>query len=202
MSNKINGEIEKHRVNSPSLPPQKTETQASGRTDYVLNQNTPCGARTRSGGSCRQPAMANGKCFRHGGRCQGTIMARKGNKNARKHGAHISGIETEQDRLMYDQFIEDMLRDFPRLNNPVDWEHLEIAGHTYVRLVKAMWGNASSGIIDELSRIFCRHLAILKVNRNQRPIENDDNQLPKSAAEYAASIIREQQQRQATTHSK
>jgi hypothetical protein len=26
-----------------------------------------CGARTRAGGSCRQPAMANGRCRMHGG---------------------------------------------------------------------------------------------------------------------------------------
>src|SRR5215216_2176358 len=27
-----------------------------------------CGAKTRSGGECRQPAMANGRCRMHGGR--------------------------------------------------------------------------------------------------------------------------------------
>lgn len=27
-----------------------------------------CGARTRSGGMCRQPAMANGRCRLHGGK--------------------------------------------------------------------------------------------------------------------------------------
>jgi hypothetical protein len=30
--------------------------------------STPCGAKTRSGGSCRQPAMANGRCRMHGGK--------------------------------------------------------------------------------------------------------------------------------------
>jgi hypothetical protein len=30
-----------------------------------------CGARTRAGGACRQPAMANGRCRMHGGGCRG-----------------------------------------------------------------------------------------------------------------------------------
>ena len=30
-----------------------------------------CGAHTRTGGACRQPAMANGRCRLHGGRSTG-----------------------------------------------------------------------------------------------------------------------------------
>ncbi|MFM9841398.1 MAG: HGGxSTG domain-containing protein, partial [Dongiaceae bacterium] len=34
-----------------------------------------CGARTRSGGCCRQPAMANGRCRMHGGLSTGPRTA-------------------------------------------------------------------------------------------------------------------------------
>jgi uncharacterized protein YjcR len=46
-----------------------------------------CGARTRSGGSCRSPAMPNGRCRMHGGMSPG---APKGNKNAFKHGRYTA----------------------------------------------------------------------------------------------------------------
>jgi hypothetical protein len=55
-------------MNAPLLP-----FQASPR----------CGARTRAGGSCLCPAMANGRCKLHGGKSPG---APKGNRNAWKHG--------------------------------------------------------------------------------------------------------------------
>jgi len=42
-----------------------------------------CGAKTRTGKSCRSPAMENGRCRMHGGMSTG---APKGNKNALKHG--------------------------------------------------------------------------------------------------------------------
>src|SRR5438128_9955047 len=42
-----------------------------------------CGARTRSGKPCQSPAMANGRCYMHGGPSPG---APKGNQHAFKHG--------------------------------------------------------------------------------------------------------------------
>jgi len=42
-----------------------------------------CGARTRSGNSCRSPAMPNGRCRMHGGKSPGPP---RGNRNAWKHG--------------------------------------------------------------------------------------------------------------------
>ena len=38
-----------------------------------------CGAKTRSGKPCKAKAMANGRCYKHGGASTG---AGKGNKNA------------------------------------------------------------------------------------------------------------------------
>nr|WP_269210496.1 HGGxSTG domain-containing protein [Magnetospirillum fulvum] len=55
-----------------------------------------CGAKTRSGEPCRQPAMRNGRCRMHGGKSTGPID-QMGNQNARKHGVW-SRLLTEEDR--------------------------------------------------------------------------------------------------------
>lgn len=47
-----------------------------------MHRSPRCGAKTRSGLSCRAPAMPNGRCRMHGGTSTG---APAGNKNAIKH---------------------------------------------------------------------------------------------------------------------
>lgn len=49
-----------------------------------------CGAKTRSGKPCKAKAMANGRCYKHGGASTG---AGKGNKNALKHGIYSRVID-------------------------------------------------------------------------------------------------------------
>ena len=55
------------------------------RSKLPMHLTPRCGARTRSGNSCRAPAMPNGRCRMHGGLSPG---APKGNKNALKHGLY------------------------------------------------------------------------------------------------------------------
>jgi hypothetical protein len=54
-----------------------------------------CGARTRSGAACRQPAMANGRCRFHGGHAAGPVTP-EGRERARRarlrHGARRAGV--------------------------------------------------------------------------------------------------------------
>jgi uncharacterized protein YjcR len=57
------------------------------QTKLRMHLSRRCGARTRSGGSCRSPAMPNGRCRMHGGMSPG---APKGNKNAFKHGRYTA----------------------------------------------------------------------------------------------------------------
>lgn len=45
-----------------------------------------CGARTRAGGNCRQPAMKNGRCRLHGGK----------SKSGREHGRYRHGLRTKE----------------------------------------------------------------------------------------------------------
>jgi hypothetical protein len=45
-----------------------------------------CGARTRVGGSCRQPAMKNGRCRLHGGK----------SLSGQAHGRYRHGLRTKE----------------------------------------------------------------------------------------------------------
>jgi hypothetical protein len=60
-----------------------------------------CGARRRDGGSCRQPAMKNGRCRLHGGKstgpitCEGLERSRKANW---RHGHYSAKAKQERMR--------------------------------------------------------------------------------------------------------
>lgn len=52
-----------------------------------------CGAKTRAGGECKAPAMANGRCRVHGGSSTGAPAR---NTNARKHGIYSQFLTQEE----------------------------------------------------------------------------------------------------------
>lgn len=52
-----------------------------------------CGAKTRAGGKCRAPAMANGRCRVHGGASTGAPAQ---NTNATKHGFYADALRPEE----------------------------------------------------------------------------------------------------------
>lgn len=54
-----------------------------------------CGAKTRAGGKCKAPAMANGRCRVHGGASTGPKNA-SGNQNARKHGIYSDALTADE----------------------------------------------------------------------------------------------------------
>lgn len=67
----------KKRANNPMQP------------DNLANAPR-CGAKTRTGVSCRSPAVGGAKrCRMHGGKGSG---APRGNRNAWKHGAHSAEV--------------------------------------------------------------------------------------------------------------
>lgn len=71
----------------------------------------PCGAKTRAGGKCQAPAMANGRCRVHGGSSSG---APKGSINAAKPGNIYSAYLTDEENAVLTRLeigkIEDELR--------------------------------------------------------------------------------------------
>jgi len=60
-----------------------------------------CGARTRAGGSCKAPAMGNGRCRVHGGKSTGP-KDQAANTNAVKHGFYSSALQPEE-RALYER---------------------------------------------------------------------------------------------------
>ncbi|WP_233572175.1 HGGxSTG domain-containing protein [Neisseria weixii] len=59
-----------------------------------------CGAKTRSGGECWNPAMPNGRCRLHGGKSTG---APKGHTNSRKPGSLYSVFYTDEEQALADE---------------------------------------------------------------------------------------------------
>ena len=55
-----------------------------------------CGAKTRSGESCKTPAMENGRCRMHGGKAG---VTHKNNSHAKKHGIYGSVLSDEEKEL-------------------------------------------------------------------------------------------------------
>ena len=66
--------IEHTTVLLPSPPPRRGRLRHGNPPgDYAKAPR--CGARTRNGGCCRQPAMKNGRCRMHGGLSTGPRTA-------------------------------------------------------------------------------------------------------------------------------
>ena len=74
-----------------SLPPDRRGRLRNGASPGDFLAAPRCGARTRAGGCCRQPAMRNGRCRLYGGLSTGPRTAEGRARCARarlKHGAY------------------------------------------------------------------------------------------------------------------
>jgi hypothetical protein len=88
-----------HSPNSPAtattLPPHRRGRLKNGNRAGDFLAAPRCGARTRCGGACRQPAMPNGRCRLHGGLSAGprTPAGLARSRRARwKHGARSAAV--------------------------------------------------------------------------------------------------------------
>ena len=78
------------------------------RTTGPMLASPRCGARVRSGGSCRSPAvLGKRRCRMHGGTQESG--APRGNQNARKHGLFANAAIAERKQ------IQDLLADARKL---------------------------------------------------------------------------------------
>ena len=77
----------------------------------AANAAPRCGARTRFGGSCLGPAMANGRCRMHGGTSPG---APKGPGN----GNYMSGLYTQEAKAERQMFRRLLREAKARLKTP------------------------------------------------------------------------------------
>ena len=64
---------------------------------HAVKKRKRCGAKTRSGGKCKNWAMANGRCRMHGGKSTGPP---KQNSNARTHGLFAKYLPGETLEIM------------------------------------------------------------------------------------------------------
>src|SRR5512145_1643807 len=62
-------------ASTTSLPPERRGRLRNGATPGDFLAAPRCGAHTRAGGCCRQPAMPNGRCRMHGGLSTGPRTA-------------------------------------------------------------------------------------------------------------------------------
>src|SRR5262252_9440270 len=81
----------------------------NGNVPGDLSNARPCGARTRSGGECRSPAMANGRCRMHGGASTGPRtpagLARSRRANW-KHGRYSAEARALRKRRQWEAEID------------------------------------------------------------------------------------------------
>ena len=84
-----------HGVHRSKLPPDRRGRLQNGNRSGDFLAAPRCGARTRCGGECRQPAMPNGRCRLHGGLSTGPRTA-EGLARCRrarwKHGARSAQV--------------------------------------------------------------------------------------------------------------
>lgn len=63
---------------------------SEAKNEHYPMSRVHCGAKTRVGGSCRQPAMPNGRCRLHGGK----------SLSGRAHGRYKHGFYTKESIVM------------------------------------------------------------------------------------------------------
>jgi len=189
-----NGDMSKNRENAPS------RTTDDGDSDQVstlpsrakpLKEAKRCSARSkRHGGPCGAPAMANGKCYHHGGKNGAhPKKSHPGNKHALTHGAFVPALQSDEEKELFQDFIDEMYASFSDLNKANDLAYVQIAAMSYIQLIRGIRGGAAGSTIDELSRVINRHLSALKVNREQRDTGLLGANGPKSPSELAILLI-------------
>jgi|SRR5690625_495629 len=100
-----------------------------------------CGAKTRNGGTCKNWAMANGRCRMHGGKSTGPP---KNNQNAKKHGFFSKYIPEETLEIM------GMLEE----KSPEDliWDQIVIQYAAIIRAQQIMYVEDKDEIVKVLKK--------------------------------------------------
>lgn len=95
---------------------------------HAIKNRKRCGAKTRSGGKCKNWAMNNGRCRMHGGKSTGPP---KKNSNARTHGLFAKYLPDETLEIM--NSINDI--------NPIDilWTNIKMQFASIIRAQQIMY---------------------------------------------------------------
>jgi len=138
---------------------------------------------------CKNPAVIGfNVCRMHGARGG----APKKNLNAMVHGCFVDRFLKSGEEVMFNQFMNGLKKDMPDMNDSSDYAIAVTAGMVFIRLQRAIEGDAQPNSVDFLSKTLIRHLEALKVTRHAR--KGTDINLP-SPAQWALQLIEKTRQR-------
>ena len=136
-----------------------------------------------SGERCKNAAVKGyDVCRMHGARGG----APKKNLNALVHGAFVDRFLKEGEKETFDRFMAGLKKDIPDMNDSSDYAIAVTAAMVFIRLQRAIEGDAQPSSVDFLSKTLIRHLEALKVTRHAR--KGTDINLP-SPAQWALDLI-------------
>ncbi len=87
---------------------------------------------------------------------------------------------------MFNRFMDGLKRDIPDMNDSSDYAIAVTAGMVFIRLQRAIEGDAQPNSVDFLSKTLIRHLEALKITRHAR--KGTDVNLP-TPAQWALDLI-------------
>ncbi|WP_152658284.1 HGGxSTG domain-containing protein [Oceanobacillus sp. CFH 90083] len=108
--------------------------------------NNFCGAKTRSGKSCKNKAMPNGRCRMHGGKSTGAPPKKmKKNKNANKHGLFAKYLPEETLQIMNEATTLD--------SKEILWMNIQMLNASIIRAQMIMDVKNQKDTTKTLSRV-------------------------------------------------
>jgi len=147
----------------------------------------------RSGQRCQQPAVKGyDVCRVHGANPKNHGGPPKKNLNALVHGCFVDRFLKKGEEKMFNQFMDGLKKDMPDMNDSSDYAIAVTAGMVFIRLQRAIEGDAQPNSVDFLSKTLIRHLEALKITRHAR--KGTDINLP-SPAQWALQLIDKTRQR-------
>ena len=148
----------------------------------------------RSGERCKNPAVKGYTvCRVHGANPKNPGGAPKKNLHALVHGCFVDRFLKEGEVEMFNRFMDGLKNDIPDMNESADYAIAVTAGMVFIRLQRAIEGDAQPNSVDFLSKTLIRHLEALKITRHAR--KGTDINLP-SPAQWALELIEKTKQRQ------
>ena len=148
----------------------------------------------RSGKRCQQPAVRGyDVCRVHGANPKNHGGAPKKNLHALVHGCFVDRFLKPGEDEMFNRFMDGLKKDMPDMNDSSDYAIAVTAGMVFIRLQRAIEGDAQPNSVDFLSKTLIRHLEALKITRHAR--KGTDINLP-SPAQWALELIEKTRQRQ------
>lgn len=147
-----------------------------------------CKAKSKlSGERCKNVAVKGfDVCRMHGANSKNSGGAPKKNLNALVHGTFVDRFLKEGEVEMFDRFMAGLKKDIPDMNESSDYAVAVTAGMVFIRLQRAIEGDAQPNSVDFLSKTLIRHLEALKITRHAR--KGTDINLP-SPAQWALDLI-------------